>query len=398
MRILLIHNLYRSRAPSGEDIVFNDECELLRTYGHEVVTYERRNDDIAAFSLREKAAILWQATWSRRSYAEIRALIRHSKPDVAHFHNTFPLISPSAYYACQAEGVPVVQTFHNFRFFCASGAFFRGRRVCEECLKYGAWYSLGHGCYRDSKAQTLPLAAMIWLHQQKDTWTQQIDVFIALTEFARKKYIQAGLPADRVVIKPNFMNEPPEPCYENQGYVIFLGRLSPEKGVETLLAAWKKFPDIPLKILGDGVQRSELEGIAQKAGLSNVEFLGFLPHAEAGQWLRNARFMVMPSIWYESFPLTIREALAGGKPIVASRLGAMATLIEDGKTGLLFEPGNPDDLAAKLRWLIENEDIAVQMGKAARAEFEAKYMADRNYRILMHTYEMAMKVYGRKNG
>ncbi|MBC8230469.1 glycosyltransferase family 4 protein [bacterium] len=237
------------------------------------------------------------------------------------------------------------------------------------------------------------MATMIWFHQRKDTWTRQIDVFIALTEFAREKYIQAGLPADRIAVKPNFMNYPPEPSYENQGYAIFLGRLTPEKGIKTLLTAWKKLTNVLLEILGDGVQRAELEDIARRERLSNVEFLGFLPHAEAVQWLQNACFLVLPSIVYESFPLTIREAFACGKPVVASRLGAMAAIIEDGKTGLLFEPGNPDDLAAKVCQMMENEDAVIKMGKAARAEFEAKYTAERNHEMLMEIYEMAIRVH-----
>ena len=393
MRILLVHNRYQSHAPSGEDIVFDEECQLLREHGHEVIAYERHNDDIKNFSLQQKVTLLWQMNWSKKSYREIRELICRKKPDVAHFHNTFPLISPSAYYACQDGDVPVVQAFHNFRFFCPSGLLFSHGHVCEECLQHGPWRSMKHGCYRGSKIQTLPLATMLWFHQWKGTWTQQIDVFIALTEFAREKYIQAGLPADRIVVKPNFMNYPPEPCYEHQGYATFLGRLTPEKGVETLLAAWKKLTDVPLKILGDGAQRAELEEIVQQERLSNVEFLGRLPHTECMRWLRSARFLILPSIVYEGFPLTIREAFACGKPVVASRLGAMAAIIEDGKTGLLFEPGNPDDLTAKVRQLMENEYAVIKMGKAARAEFEAKYTAEKNYEMLMEIYEMAIRVH-----
>ena len=389
----MLHNYYQSHVPSGEDIVFDDECQLLREYGHEIITYERHNDDIKRFSPQQKVALLWQMNWSKKSYCEIRELIRRQKPDLAHFHNTFLLISPSAYYACQAEYIPVVQTFHNFRFFCASGLFFREGRICEECLQHGIWRSLKYDCYRGSKVQTLPMAIMIKFHQQKDTWARQIDVFIALTKFAREKYIHAGLPADRIIVKPNFMNYPPEPSYENQGYAIFLGRLTTEKGIKTLLTAWKKFTNVPLKIIGDGIQRAELEDIVKKEKLFNVEFLGFLPHAKAVQWLQNARFLILPSIVYESFPLTIREAFACGKTVVASRLGAMAAIIEDGKTGLLFEPGNPDDLATKVRWLVENEDAVIKMGKAARAEFEAKYTAERNYEMLMDIYEMAIRVH-----
>ncbi len=390
MRVLMTHNRYQSQAPSGEDIVFGNECQLLGDYGHGVMTYQQRSDDLKTYPFYRKAALLWQTTWSRRSYQDVLELINREMPDVAHFHNVFPLISPSAYYACQTGEVAVVQTFHNFRFFCTSGSFFKEGRICEECLNHGVRHSVKHGCYRCSKTQTLPMAAAIWFHQRRETWTRQIDVYIALTEFARQKYIQAGLPAERVVVKPNFMAHPPEPCYEDQGYVVFLGRLSPEKGVDILLEAWKNLADVPLKLLGDGIQRSELQRKCQRDGLSSVDFMGFVPHKEGLRRLQNARFMVMPSICYEGFPLTIREAFACGKPVVASRLGAMASIIEDGKTGLLFEPGNPDDLAAKVRWLMEHEAVAVRMGKAARAEFEAKYTADRNYEMLLDIYEMAI--------
>jgi len=249
-----------------------------------------------------------------------------------------------------------------------------------------------YGCYRNSPLATLPVAAMIGYHRWRRTWTEQVDLFIALTEFARQKYIQAGLPADRVVVKPNFMNAPPEPRYDHDGYVLFLGRLSPEKGGHLLLKAWKSLPDVPLKLVGDGVQGAALEALARQEGLANVEFLGLRSHAESVTMLKNARFLVMPSLCYEGFPLTIREALACGKPVVASRLGAMASILEAGKTALLFEPGDPQDLATKARWLVEHEIAAFEMGRAARLAFEAKYTAEKNYPMLMQVYTKAKAV------
>ena len=396
MRVLLIQNRYRSHAPSGENIVFDNELRLLREYAQEVITYIRGNDEIKEFSLQKKAALLWRTTWSWETYREITGLIHYAKPDVAHFHNTFALISPAAYYACQRENVPVVQTVHNFRFFCPTGTLFRAGRVCEECLKYGWWKSLQYGCYRNSRLQTLPLAGLTAFHSSRRTWWEQIDIFIVLTEFGREKLAEIGIPWSQIIVKPNFMNNHVVPKYTHEDYVVFVGRLSCEKGIHILLNTWMSEPNVSLKLLGDGDQRSELERLARKKGLVNVRFLGFRPHPEVIKWIQNARFLVMPSTCYETFGLPIIEAFACGKPVVASRLGAMASIIEDGKTGLLFSPGDPDDLAAKVKWLIEHEEVATQMGKAARSEFEANYTAEKNYKMLMDAYEVAIEAHSKK--
>ena len=393
MYVLLVHNRYQSQAPSGEDMVFMEEKALLENRGHQVIVFERHNDEIESFSPWQKAFLLWRTAWSFQAYEQIRKIVRSEKPDIVHFHNTFPLITPAAYYACQDEKVPVVQTLHNFRLFCPAGVFLRDGQICEECLEHGPWRGVRYRCYRGSWIQTVPVAGMIWLHQHKMTWDRQVDVYIALTEFGRRKFIQGKLPPDRIVVKPNFLSNPLEPCFDHQGFVLFLGRLTPEKGVRTLLTAWRKLKDISLNIIGDGSSRPELERIAQRNDLSGVEFIGRLPRNESFEWLKRAHFLIMPSECYETFGLPIIEAFACGKPVVASRLGAMAAIIEDGKTGLLFEPGNPDDLAAKVRWLVENENIVIKMGRAARAEFEAKYTAERNYEMLMEIYEMAIRVH-----
>ena len=395
--ILLIHNYYQSHAPSGEDKVFEEDERLLRARGHRITSFTRQSDAINEFSPIKKASLMWQISWSRESYRAVEKLVRNEKPDIVHICNTFPLISPSVYFACRKHGVPVVQTIQNYRLFCAAGSFFREDRICEECLEFSEARAVKYGCYRNSRLLTLPLVFMQCFHKKIGTWSKYVDVYIAGTEFSKRKLIQAGLPEERVSIKPNFFVSLPEPSYENDNYAIFLGRLSVEKGVRTLLTAWRELHDIPLKILGDGVLRKEVEVAANNAN-SAIEFLGYCSHEECLNVMKRARFLVMPSEWYEAFPMTIREAFACGKPVVASRLGAMASIIEDGKTGLLFEPGNSEDLAAKVKWLIEHEDAAVQMGKAARAEFEAKYTADRNYEMLMDIYKMAVEMHGARNG
>jgi len=388
MRILLLHNRYQLLG--GEDGVFDAECKLLESKGHEVLTYERHNNEIKDYSTLRKLVLSGKMVWSSESFRQIRTIIRDSKPHVAHFHNIFPLISPAAYYACKAEGVPVVQTLHNYRILCSMAKFVRDGSICEECIGHPPWRGVLHGCYRNSRLQTLPVAAMEWVHSWLKTWNEKVDTYIALTEFARKKLIQGGLPAQKVVVKPNFLAHPPKPSFDHNGLVVFLGRLDVVKGLGTLLGAWQGMRDIPLKIIGDGPLRAELEEKKGQYGLTEIEFLGQLPFKRCMERLRQARFMVMPSLWYEMFPLTIREAFACGKAVLASNLGSMAELVTDGKSGRLFNPGDPEDLVQKARWMIENEEEVIEMGKNARAEFEAKYTAERNYEILMGIYQKAI--------
>lgn len=391
--ILMIHNFYQSHAPSGEDAVFREDEKLLRSKGHKVTLFTKHNDLINEFSALKKIALSWQITWSNTSYKELDKLIKQDKPDIVHVCNTFPLISPSIYYVCHKHGIPVVQTVQNYRLFCANGILFRENKICEECLKYSKICALSHGCYRNSRIQTLPITFMQQFHKWIGTWSKYVDLYIPATEFSRQKLIEGGLHPEQIEVKPNFFLEMPEPSYNHNNYVVFFGRLSVEKGLRTLLNAWKDLNDIPLKIVGDGILREEIENTIKSMNNQNIEFLGFRPHEECLEILKHAKFMVMPSEWYEGFPMTIREAFASGKPVIASRMGAMAEIITDGKTGLLFETGNPNDLAEKVRWLYKHENRIIDMGKNARSEFEEKFTAEKNYEILMKIYEKAIRMH-----
>lgn len=389
MRIVFLHNHYQLLG--GEDGVFDAECKLLESKGHEVFRYERHNDEIKDYSVLRKVSLFWKTVWSSEAYRQIRETLRVKKPDVAHFHNIFPLISPAAYYACETEGVPVVQTLHNYRIFCSGAKFVRDGNICEKCIGHAPWRGIFYGCYRNSRLQTLPVAAMEWVHSWLTTWIRKVDTYIALTEGGREKLIEGGLPAQKIVVKPNFLPHPPKPSFDHNGFVVFLGRLDAVKGLRSLLDSWQGMRGTPLKIIGDGPLWAELEEKKRQYGLSEIEFLGRLSFEECVKWLKQARFMVMPSLWYEMFPLTIREAFACGKAVLASNLGSMAELVADGKTGRLFNPGDHHDLAQKARWMIENEEKVIEMGKSARAEFDAKYTAERNYEILMGIYERAIE-------
>lgn len=391
MKIFLIHNKHRSGAPSGDDSVVNRERQILESKGHKVIIHERHNDEISKFNIWQKANLIWKATWSPDSYRQIREIIRAKRPDVAHFHNIFPLISPSAYYACYDEGVPVVQTLHDFRFLCPQIYFLRDAQICEQCLNYTLWRGIKHRCFQKSYTMTAWVSMMIWVHKFLRTWQKKSILFIALTDFSRRKFIQARFPPYNIVVKPNFLSNPSGPEYVNTGYAVFIGRLGKEKGIDILLEAWRQL-DVPLRILGDGPDRKEFISQAEAFSLDKVDFLGLRPYDECIFTLKRAKFLIMSSLWYECFPLTLLEAFACGKPVIASNLGAMAEIVEHGRTGLLFEPGNANDLAEKVKWLCENEDEIIRMGKNARAEFEAKYTAERNYQLLIGIYKKAMEL------
>lgn len=390
MKVLLLHNFYQSSSPSGEDAVYRNEAELLKSRGVEVIHYEKHNDEIAG--LPNKIKVTFDSVWSRETYHEVSALIRKEKPDLAHFHNIWYLISPSAYAACRDAGVPVVQTLHNFRMFCANGLLLRNGRVCEKCVGKLPWRGAAYGCFRSSRLYSTPVVFTEMVHQMKGTWVNAVAAYIALTEFGKQTFIECGLPAEKIFVKPNFLSEPPPPSEKTQEYAVFIGRLSEEKGVDNLLKALSHLPaelrrSFRLKIIGDGPHRQKLEEEVKAQGLGQtVEFLGKRSHTECMDLLKGARFLVLPSVCYENFPMTIVEAFACGKPVVASRFGAMAAIVEHEQTGLLFQAGDSRGMADSLTTMISDTDLCLRMGKNARLEFEHRYTADRNFDQLMNIY------------
>lgn len=383
IRILLAHNQYQQSG--GEDAVVAVETHLLRHFGHEVIEYTRDNSPVDGMN-RLKLAIT--TVWSRDSYKEFKEVLRRTRPDVVHFHNTFVMISPSAYYAARSEGVPVVQTLHNYRLVCPNGLFFRDGKVCEDCLtKVVPWPGVVHACYRKSRAATGGVVAMLSVHRSLGTWTRMVDAYIALTEFSRTKFIQGGLPAERVIVKPNFVFPDPGHGEEQQrGYALFVGRLSPEKGLDTLFAAWEKMEQrVPLKIVGSGPLADMVSDVTRR--LPWVEWLGPKSLDQVYALMRGAAFLVFPSSVYENLPRTIIESYAVGTPVIASDLGATSSVVKHNHTGLLFRPGDPDMLAAQVEWALDHPAELARMGGEARAEFESKYTAERNYQMLMQIYE-----------
>ena len=349
MKILAVHNRYQR--PGGEDQVFVDETALLEARGHRVVRCEVHNDQVEHMN---RLTLAKDTVWNTSAYRELGALIRRERPDVAHFHNTLPLVSPAGYYAARAEGVPVVQTLHNYRLLCPVSLFFRDGRVCEDCMgKTVPWPGVVHGCYRGSRAASGVIATMLTVHRALRTWTEMVDVYVALTEFARNKFVEGGLPAGKIVVKPNFVAPDPGPGQGGGGYALFVGRLAPEKGTGTMLDAWDRLgTGFPLKIVGDGPLKDRVAGAA--AGRSNVELLGHRPVADVHALMREADMLIFPSEWYETFGRVAAEAFAAGTPVVAADIGAVAELVEHGRTGLKFRPGDPEDLAAQVEWALSH--------------------------------------------
>ncbi|HZQ22500.1 MAG TPA: glycosyltransferase family 4 protein [Terriglobales bacterium] len=385
MKILLVHNTYQQ--PGGEDVVCDQERQLLQAAGHSVHVYRRSNFEADAYTGLHTIELARNTIWSPQSRRDLSALLRREKPDVVHVHNTFLMISPSIYSACAETGIPVVQTLHNFRLLCPDGIFFRDGHICEECMESSLARSVLHACYHGSRSATAVVAAMLAFHRNRGTWDREISCFIALTEFARAKFIAGGLPADKIAVKPNFVA--PDPGYGTgtRDYALFMGRLAPAERVRTLLRAWRELSvSIPLVIAGGGPNQAELEAEAGRLGLTQVQFRGHLPREQSIAALKAARFLVLPSEWYEGFPLTLAEAFACGTPVICSRLGAMQEIVRDRETGLHFTPGDAVNLRAKVDWATLHPGEMRQMGEAARKEYETRYTAEANYPILMSIY------------
>ena len=389
MKLLIAHNRYRY--PGGEDQVFCREGALLRSAGHHVTEYVRHNREISEHDVLNRLQVGMRTLWAWDSAHDLRMIVRRENPDLVHFHNTFPLISPAAYYACKQEGIPVVQSLHNPRIMCPAALLARKGKACEDCLgKTVPWQGIVHACYHNSRSQSTVVAGMLALHRLLGTWQEQVDAYIVFTEFFRQKFIAAGLPAGKIFVKPHFLNTDPGVKQEAGDYALFLGRIAPEKGVPILLKAWQNLRHIPLRIRGEGPLEEDVHQFKRSSPL--VDILPFLSQKECFDLIKGARFLVWPSAgYYETFGLVAIEAFACGTPVIASRSGGMQELVEDGNTGLHFEPDNAEDLAAKVEWAWTHPREMKAMGKAGRREFLSKYTATHNLETLERIYRRAIQ-------
>jgi glycosyltransferase involved in cell wall biosynthesis len=386
MRVVVCHNYFRERG--GEDRVFEDELKLLQANGVDVVPFIRRNTDFEGFWDTTKVAL--RTPWNGKTSEELGDLVTRTSADVVHFHNWLPQISPAGFYAARRAGAAVVQTLHNYRWACPKGIMFRDGRVCEDCMgKTVPWPAVRHLCYRDSLAGSMFLATTIGLHNILRTKERAIDTFIAPGAFIKKKLTMAGIPGDDIFIKPLFTKDPGAGGGEG-GYAVYLGRLSPEKRIDTLLAAWERLDGkVPLLISGDGPQRSLVERAAAKD--PSITYLGFAPDEALDRLLGDARALVFTSGTYEAQPVTILETYAKGTPVIAANMGAMSELIEDNVTGWHFVPGDPDDLARVTAAAFDAANDLSEMRAAVRNKYLDTYTPEPNFARLMEIYQIAIE-------
>jgi glycosyltransferase involved in cell wall biosynthesis len=385
MKILSVHNSYQT--PGGEDQVFAQEADLLRSHGHQVVLFHTSNDQVKG---KNPLVLLGNTIWNSHMHSELLALMQLERPDIVHVHNTFPLISPAVYYAANQAGIPVVQTLHNFRMLCPAGTLFRDGHVCEDCVgKRIPWPGVVHGCHRSSRLSTAAGAAMVATHNFKQTWSKTVSAYIALTNFTRNKFIEAGFPAEKIFVKPNYLQSDPGQGQGKGNYALFVGRLTAEKGIRTLFEAWRQIGNtLPLQIAGHGPMASEVEQSSRE--VEGVTWLKWLPREEILQRMKDASVLVLPSTWYEGFPMIIAEAYAVGLPVIASNLGSMASIVDHHRTGLHFTAGSASGLVDALQWYVGHPAEVSLMRAQARLEYETKYTAERNYAQLMDIYDSVL--------
>lgn len=389
---MLIHNYYGSEAPSGENSSFEAERRMLECRGHTVKVFTRHSDEIRNQGLTGMVKGAASVPWNPWSWLKVRELADKFQPDVVHAHNTFPLVSPSIFHSL-APNVAKVLTLHNYRLFCSAGIPSRGGRICTECIdQRSVSPAVTNGCYRGSRLATLPLAGSIALHRKIGTWREKVDAFIALSNFQRDLMVKGGLPADKLHVKPNFYAGRPEVklWQERGGYVVFVGRLSEEKGVATLIKAWelwgKSAPE--LRIVGDGPLKDQLK--QQAEGLP-VRFLGQVSAGEAEAHIASARLLVLPSECFEGFPMVIREAFAFGTPVSVSNLGPLPSIVNEGINGVLFKPADPHLLSRAVSSAWYEEGLLERLSLGARQSFEDLYNEDANYEMLMEIYSNAVR-------
>lgn len=392
MTILLVHNRYQQAG--GEDAAFDSEAALLSQGGESVAVHVVTNDTIASFRRRAVAALT--VAYNRASHDAMRRLIDEVRPRIMHVHNFFPLFSPSIYDAAEAAGVPVVQTLHNFRVACSNALFLRHGAPCRLCVDGSPFQAVRYRCYRDSLLGSLAVSHMIAWHRRHHTWIRKVSRFIALSEFARCRFVEAGLPAERIVVKPNPSFVPDLVSYLPRRAVLYVGRLSEEKGIRVLVAA-AALGKWPLRVIGDGPLRDEL----QEAAPVNVAFLGRLGRRQVFDEIARAVCVVIPSICYENFPVVVAESYGHATPVVASRIGSLAELIEDGNTGVLCRAGDAQALAEAVRVLVDDPALAARLGAAARACYERHFSPQRNLQQLREIYRSVLEengAHGRHRG
>ena len=365
------------------------EREMLERRGHEVIFYSRTNDEIKDFGVADKARFVADTVYSRRTARDLRSIVSAKRPDLAYVHNIYPLISPSIYHVLHGLGIPVIQCVHDFRPLCSNGLFYTEGQCCERCKGGNYLQGVVHRCYRKSYFVSGLYAFTLGVNRLANVM-DKISAFICLNEFYRSKFLEVGVPSTKLFVRPNSMEAPPvmpAPAPESRQYAGYFGRLSPEKGLLTLLQAFEQAAPARLKIAGTGPMESELKQYIRDKKLDNVELVGFLEGPEKARFLSGALFAVIPSEWHENFPVVALESFAAGRPILASRMGGLPSIVVDGETGFLFTAGNANEIAEKVRFMFSHPVEADRMGRRAREIVETKYSPERSYQELLNIFQ-----------
>lgn len=391
MRILQVYNRYRTYG--GEDVVVDLEADLLRSRGHEVELLTASTGELEDTSILQLAAAGLGTVWSFRGYSLMKKAIERFSPDLVHVHNTFPLLSPSVYWAAHQLNVPVVQTLHNFRFTCANAHLLRDDKACESCVGRSPWPALRYRCFHQSLSQTSAVVAMNMVHRWLGTYENLIAGYIALTEFSRTVLVRAGLPEAKTFVKPNFVPTRMTSDLVRHSQMAFVGAISRAKGAHLLLQAWSRImpTDSNLVLIGDGPDRVKLQ--QEYASNPTISWYGVLPHEEVLQTLSESQFLVLPSLCYENFPLVLLEAWSVGTPVVVPDHGAFPSLVSHCQQGMLFSSGDVESLAITLTQALETrDDVWTQWSQSARKKYLAHYTQDANYEQLMYIYSRVVQV------
>ncbi len=398
-RVLVVHNRYRSEQPSGEDQVVDQDVALLADAGHEVGMFERRSDDIAAMTVARKVAVPLRVPWNAAVRTELAARLRTERPDVVHIHSTFPLLSPSVVAACADAGVPAVATLHNYLQVCPTGTLYRAGRVCTECAGGSPLPAVRHGCYRDSSVATVPVAVSSLANRRR--WRTGITRFFCVSAAQRDILIQAGMPADRLTVKHNFVPDRGARRTGRGDHVLYLGRITAEKGIPVLREAWDRLAarggvGMPLVLAGTGPLQDEVSAWAERR--TDVRYLGLQSREQCHALTERAAVVVVPSSWLEAFGLVAVEAMAAGVPVVAAGHGALGELVREGVTGMLHRPDDPDSLADGIERLVTDVAANQAMGAAARLHYEREFTPAVGLARLVGGYHEAIEAFSGRTG
>ncbi len=385
MKICLVHNEYGTF--SGEEAVVTSQIKLLEEHGHEICRFTRSSTEIEQMRLGKLRA-LCSGIYNPFSVRSFRRFLIGEQPDFIHVHNLYPLISPAILHVCKEFHVPVVMTLHNYRLICPNGLFMVRGKICEKCCGGKEFYCFVNNC-EGSIGKSLGYALRNYVARIRKSYLRHIHGLAALTDFQRQKLIQEGYSVARIQIVPNMSKAASGNGGETLGdYIGYVGRISPEKGVDNLLEAAIKHPDINFQAAGDYDKAPELVEQAPQ----NFHFKGHLSYDAVGLFIAKSRFIVLCSICYEGFPMILVEAMLRCRPVIASRLGGIPEVVDDGVTGLLFEAGNADDLVDKIQYLWDNPDICRKMGKAGKEKALREYTPDVYYKRLMDMYNTAEEI------